>query len=120
MKQAHFAIAIAALTVATTAYGDLSPSYVQHGVMAHARELRACYEAVPRATPGTVTVAWEIDPTGTVHNAHIVKTTIANAAVGNCVVAQVDDWKFEAIGVHVTVTSYPFTFGSQPANAHAH
>jgi hypothetical protein len=92
----------------------LSPEQVRRVVMAHTGALRACYEAEAQRNPqlrGGVTVAWQIDPGGTVTTASLAGTTLSNARVEGCIVRQVKTWHFPASDAPTTVASYPFRFG---------
>lgn len=94
--------------------GGLSPEQVRRVVMAHTGALRACYESEAQRNPqlrGGVTVAWQIDNTGTVTSASLAGTTIGNPRVEGCVVRQVKTWHFPTSDAPTTVASYPFRFG---------
>jgi len=94
--------------------GGLSPEQVRRVVMAHTGALRACYESEAQRNPqlrGGVTVAWQIDASGTVSSASLAGTTIGNPRVEGCVVRQVKTWHFPTSDAPTTVASYPFRFG---------
>lgn len=94
--------------------GGLSPEQVRRVVMAHTGALRACYESEAQRNPqlrGGVTVAWQIDPGGTVTSASLAGSTLTNPRVEGCVVRQVKTWHFPSSDAPTTVAAYPFRFG---------
>jgi hypothetical protein len=99
---------------APTAHGGLSPEQVRRVVMAHTGALRACYETEASRNPnlhGGVTVAWKIQPDGSVLNPALAGTTMNNPRVEGCVVRQVRAWHFPTSDSATDVASYPFKFG---------
>jgi TonB family protein len=81
--------------------------------MAHKGALQACYEIEAQKDPtlkGGVTVAWSIDPSGSVTSANVASTTMHNARVEGCVLRQVRAWRFPASDGSSQAT-YPFSFG---------
>jgi hypothetical protein len=96
------------------ASGGLSSEQVRRVVMAHTGSLRACYESEAQRNPqlrGGVTVAWQIDATGTVTGASLAGTTLNNARVEGCIQRQVKAWHFPTSDAPTTVAGYPFRFG---------
>lgn len=97
------------------AHGGLSAEQIRRVVLAHTGALRACYEGEAQRNPnlrGGVTVAWQIDPSGTVSGSpSIASTTLNNARVEGCVTRQVKGWHFPASDSPSVVTAYPFRFG---------
>jgi hypothetical protein len=97
------------------AHGGLSAEQIRRVVLAHTGALRACYEGEAQRNPnlrGGVTVAWQIDPSGSVSGSpSIASTTLNNARVEGCVARQVKGWHFPASESPSTVTAYPFRFG---------
>lgn len=99
---------------APTAHGGLSPEQVRRVVVAHTGALRACYETEASRNPnlhGGVTVAWKIQPDGSVLNASLASTTMNNPRVEGCVLRQVKTWHFPTSDSATDVASYPFKFG---------
>jgi outer membrane biosynthesis protein TonB len=81
--------------------------------MAHKGALQACYEIEAQKDPtlkGGVTVAWSIDPSGSVTSANVASTTMHNARVEGCVLRQVRNWHFPSSDSPSQPT-YPFSFG---------
>jgi hypothetical protein len=81
--------------------------------MSHTGALRACYENEALRNPslaGGVTVAWQIEPPGTVSTASVLSTTLNNARVEGCVLRQVKLWKFPQSESPTRVDAYPFKF----------
>ncbi len=94
--------------------GGLSPEQVRRVVMAHTGALRACYESEAQRNPqlrGGVTIAWQIDPGGSVTGASLAGTTLGNPRVEGCILRQVKTWHFPTSDAPTTVASYPFRFG---------
>jgi len=97
-----------------SAHGGLSPEQVRRVVMAHTGALRACYETEASRNPnlhGGVTVAWKIQPDGSVLNPTLAGTTLSNPRVEGCVIRQVRAWHFPTSDSATDVASYPFKFG---------
>jgi hypothetical protein len=96
------------------AQGGLSAEQVRRVVMAHTGALRACYETEAQRNPslkGGVTVAWQIDASGSVTSASLAGTTLNNQRVEGCVTRQVKAWHFPVSDAPTTVAGYPFRFG---------
>jgi len=94
--------------------GGLTPEQVRRVVVVHEGALRACYESEAQRNPnlhGGVTVAWQIDSSGSVTSASLGGSTLNNARVEGCIVRQVKAWHFPASNAPTTVGSYPFRFG---------
>ncbi len=82
--------------------------------MAHEGALRACYESEAQRNPnlrGGVTVAWQIDASGSVSSASLSGSTLQNPRVEGCIVRQVKAWHFPSSNAPTSVASYPFRFG---------
>jgi hypothetical protein len=97
-----------------SASGGLSAEQVRRVVMSRVGALRACYEREAQKNPnlqGGVTVAWSIEPSGSVSGASIAGSTLGNGLVEGCVVRQVRAWKFPPADKPTTVGGYPFKFG---------
>jgi len=79
-------------------------------------ELRFCYERALAGRPdleGRIGVKFVISPSGAVQTAVIETSSLANAAMEQCVVAAVRRWTFPQPGDGgVVIVSYPFTFTS--------
>lgn len=94
--------------------GGLSQEQVRRVVMAHLGAVRACYESEAQRNPslkGGITVAWQIDPSGSVTSASIAGSTLSNPRVEGCVVRQVKGWRFPTSETPTTVAGFPFKFG---------
>lgn len=96
------------------ARGGLSQEQVRRVVLAHLGAVRACYEAEAQRNPslkGGVTVAWQIDPSGSVSSASVAGSTLGNPRVEGCVTRQVRGWRFPTSETPTTVAGFPFKFG---------
>ena len=105
-------VAVAAATPA--AKGGLSPEQVRRVVIKHAGALRACYESEAAKNPslkGGISVAWQIDPSGSVSGAQLKQSSLSNPRVEGCVLRQIKSWSFPATDSPTTVAEYPFRFG---------
>ena len=99
---------------ALSSAGGLSAEQIRRVVKAHEGALRACYESEAQRNPnlkGGVTVAWQIDATGTVTSASLSGSTLSNPRVEGCVIRQVKAWHFPTSDAPTNVGSYPFRFG---------
>jgi hypothetical protein len=94
-------------------HGGLSPEQIRRVVRAHTGALQACFEIEAQKDPtlkGGVTVAWSIDPSGSVTSANLASTTMHNARVEGCVLRQVRTWHFP-VSDGSSQATYPFVFG---------
>lgn len=99
---------------AAAARGGLSPEQVRRVVMAHIGAVRACYESEAQRNPGLkggVTVAWQIDPGGSVSSVSVAQSSLGNPRVEGCVTRQVKNWKFPTSDSATSVAGFPFRFG---------
>jgi hypothetical protein len=99
---------------ASAARGGLSPEQVRRVVMAHIGAVKACYESAAQVNPGLkggVTVAWQIDPGGSVTSASVAQSSLGNPRVEGCITRQVKNWKFPSSDSPTTVAGFPFKFG---------
>ncbi|HEY2515490.1 MAG TPA: AgmX/PglI C-terminal domain-containing protein [Polyangiaceae bacterium] len=93
--------------------GGLSGEQIQRVVRAHLGALRACYESEAQRNPnlkGGVTMAWQIQPDGSVASPQVASSTLNNPRVEGCVVRQVRGWHFPASETPTSVPSFPFSF----------
>jgi hypothetical protein len=85
-------------------------------VVAARPRARACYDTAEAAHPGIegdIVISFLIDPKGDVKSADVdpTRTTIADAAVGPCIVSVIKSLKFPASAKGFeTRSSYPFNF----------
>jgi hypothetical protein len=94
--------------------GGLSPEQVRRVVFARLGAVKACYEGEAQKNPnlkGGVTIAWQIDPSGSVTTASLAGTTLNNPRVEGCVLRQVKGWHFPSSDAPTTVAGFPFKFG---------
>jgi hypothetical protein len=94
--------------------GGLSSEQVRKVVMSHTGALRACYESVARTNlelRGGVTIAWQIDESGSVTSASVAQTTLNNPPVEGCILRQVRSWTFPPSIAPTTIAGFPFRFG---------
>jgi hypothetical protein len=94
--------------------GGLSPEQVRRVVMGRIGAVRACYEGEAQKNPGLkggVTIAWSIEPGGSVTSASLAGTTLNNPRVEGCVLRQVRTWRFPSSDAPTTVAGFPFKFG---------
>jgi hypothetical protein len=99
---------------AMAAMGGLTPEQVRRVVVVHEGALRACYESEAQRNPnlhGGVTVAWQIDASGSVNSASLGGSSLNNPRVEGCIVRQVKAWHFPTSDAPTTVGAYPFRFG---------
>jgi hypothetical protein len=105
---------VAILGQALASNGGLSDEQIRRVVKAHEGALRACYESEAQRNPnlrGGVTVAWQIDASGSVNGASLSGSTLGNPRVEGCVIRQVKAWHFPTSDKPTVVGSYPFRFG---------
>jgi hypothetical protein len=99
---------------AVSSGGGLTDEQIRRVVMAHQGALRACYEGEAQRNPnlkGGVTVAWQIDASGTVSTASLGGSSLNNPRVEGCVIRQVKTWHFPSSDRPSIVGAWPFRFG---------
>ncbi len=98
----------------TAGSGSLSSAKIQETVNRRSGALKGCYESELKkddSLQGKIKVQFTIEPSGRVGAVKVVENTI-NSVVGQCVVAQIQRWRFPAPeGGEVTIV-YPFVFSS--------
>lgn len=91
----------------------LGPGAISRVVMSRMGAFRACYESALARDPtmrGTVTVAWSIDPSGSVSAANVASSSLDNARVEGCLLRQVRRLKFPSADKPTGGVSWPFHF----------
>lgn len=113
----EFIVLLAAPLPTTGADGGaserLSKEEIYRVVRAHELRIKTCYEAQMKKAPslaGEIDVAWDIEKDGRVAQARVRRTTMNNAQVEGCIVAEVASWRFPAAGDRTTVGRFPFVF----------
>jgi TonB family protein len=92
----------------------LSPDQVGRVVRAHQGAVRACYEVEAQKDPslrGALVVSWTIDPSGAVTSVNVLRSTLNNARVEQCVPRLVRSWRFPASEGSTDVPAFPIRFG---------
>jgi TonB family protein len=105
------------LLVAMMIADGLAPEQIRNVVVAHAAELRRCYDAElahDSNLKGTITVGWRITPAGKVESATVKQSTMNNARVEQCVVRVVGTFQFAPAQSPTNIAAYPFKFGIAP------
>jgi TonB family protein len=98
----------------TETRGALSREQVRRVVQLRLNEVRSCYQDALQRRPdleGRVTVHFMVDPNGSVSSAS-VSSTVSDPAVGTCVGAAVQRWRFPQ-SEGATGVSYPFVMQAQ-------
>jgi TonB family protein len=98
----------------TTVIGGLDKDVIMKVIKRHQNEIKFCYEQELQKNPqlaGKVAVGWTIDPAGSVAEANVSETSIANANVESCILQRVRRWKFpEPQGGGVVSVNFPWLF----------
>lgn len=96
------------------AKGSLDKAIIRRIVNEHAAAIRGCYEAERAHTPalpGKVKVRWVINEDGSVREARVTESQLNNAAVHECLVAEIKRWVFpKPKGGGIVIVSYPLVF----------
>ena len=84
-------------------------------IHSHMREVRGCYEAsmLRQKVEGQVALAFTIAATGKVSRSSVAQSSVADAALGECLKRHLGSWQFPKPkgGVTVNIT-YPFIFNT--------
>ncbi|MCP4676456.1 MAG: TonB family protein [Deltaproteobacteria bacterium] len=97
---------------ATIVKGSLSGEVIRRIVRRHINEVKFCYERELSKHPeltGRVVVKFVISETGAVQAAAVLKTTINNPAVENCIIQAIKRWAFPTPAGGVVVVTMPFS-----------
>jgi TonB family protein len=101
--------------------GALDRDIIRRIVRAHINEIRYCYNQGLARDPnldGTVTVDFQILGDGKVGDGKVGKSTMPDAAVGECMVLAVKRWSFpKPVNEGTVEVSYPFELSSDGARA---
>ncbi len=93
--------------------GTLSRADIEKTVTRRAGALKSCYESELKkdnTLKGKIEVQFTIQPSGRVSTARVTANTMNSTAVGSCIVAQIQRWRFpQPSGGDVTI-KYPFVF----------
>jgi len=93
--------------------GSLSRADIEKTVTRRAGALKSCYESELKkdnTLKGKIEVQFTIQPSGRVSAARVTTNTMSSPAVGACIVAQIQRWRFpQPSGGDVTI-KYPFVF----------
>jgi TonB family protein len=96
------------------ARGDLNKEIIRRVIRHHINEVKSCYEQELTQTPeigGRVRVQFTIGASGHVIASSLLKSSVGNARLDNCVVQLVRHWEFpKPCGGRTIVASYPFVF----------
>jgi pSer/pThr/pTyr-binding forkhead associated (FHA) protein len=94
--------------------GALDRSLIDQVIKAKMAQIRYCYQRELQKDPslgGKIVIGFTIAKDGTVSKADVKSTTIASAAVGQCVVERFYKMQFpEPKGGGIVIVSYPFIF----------
>ncbi|MEK6607770.1 MAG: AgmX/PglI C-terminal domain-containing protein, partial [Myxococcota bacterium] len=95
--------------------GSLTQAQIEAVVRAHLAGIKYCYEKELVGAPkleGTVTIKWWIDGEGEVFKALVDSSTANNPGLEECVVRQINRWRFPKPGGGTVIVRYPFSFKS--------
>jgi hypothetical protein len=93
--------------------GRLTQPRIRQFVASHQADLTVCYASEARIDPtlqGAVDVSWEILPEGSVSAPMLVRSTLDNAQIEECVLRTVRGWRFPASESQTSVIGYAFRF----------
>ena len=88
----------------------LPAAEVQRVVLAQEDGIRACYEG-KTDKDGIVTMAWHIETSGRVSEAHVASTTLNDPNVEGCVTRLVESWRFPLSDAITFVERFPIRTG---------
>ena len=96
--------------------GSMSKAVISRVVRMFWFQIKFCYERQLRKNPrlsGKVVVRWIIGLDGRVQTANVIRTTLKNELVENCIVRRVVRWKFPRPRGGLLIVTFPFYFRSQ-------
>ena len=92
----------------------LTAEQIRQVVVAHQGSLRHCYETRVATNPalrGGIRLSWNIAPSGLVTDAAVVRETLGDPELSDCVVRLVRTWRFPSAAAPTSVGAFPFKFG---------
>lgn len=93
---------------------ELGREEIRAVVRAHFKQISACYEEAIDARPGAmgrVMAEWDINPDGSVANAHLSDVDSSLEAIRPCLVREISSWKFApSTSPDVSSVKYPLIF----------
>lgn len=98
---------------APTAMGALSTDAIRRVVLRNSGQVQHCYEVFLAGHPGVagrMTLRFVVGLTGQVVTVQIANSTLADAALGQCVQAAIRRWMFPAPATGTVTIQYPFVF----------
>jgi TonB family protein len=98
----------------TTVVGGLDKDVIAKIIRRHHNEIKYCYEQElqkDRNLAGKVAVQFVIDPAGSVSDASVNETTLANTVTESCMISRIRRWKFpEPKGGGIVTVTFPWIF----------
>ena len=90
---------------------------IRRVILSNKKVIRNCYERALRRSPnlyGKLVIQWDIEERGKVTNAKVVKGTIKNKMLMQCLIKRLRSWIFpEPPPDQIGRVTYPFIFTSQ-------
>ena len=96
---------------ATSEPQGLSPQQVEEVVQAKMKVLEGC-AVIASATSGSLTIAFQVAPSGTVDDVHVLDSSVDNAALESCLIRTFQRMKFPQAKV-ATRSEFPFRLRSK-------
>lgn len=90
-------------------YQGLTQDEVNRAISSQRKALTACLEG--SVSKGTLTLRWDVDPTGVVTSISPVSSTLTDPKAETCIIQHVKTTRFPARKAPTSVTSYPFKLG---------
>jgi hypothetical protein len=112
-KTALTSVSVASENLVNEVPGRLTREHVRRVVLAHDRDVRACYAVEASTNPtlqGGLDVSWEILPDGSVSAPMLSRSTLDNPRLEECVLNRVRGWRFPPSDSQTTVASFSFRF----------
>jgi len=92
--------------------GGLDRAVIQATIAKYLSQVRACYEQGLAQQPGingTVTMNFEVGPSGNLNFSRVAKSTMGHAGVEGCIAQRMMSWKFpKPLGGVAVKVNYPF------------
>lgn len=92
--------------------GGLDRNVIQATIAKYLNQVRACYEAGLRRSPGIagqVSMNFEIAASGALNFARVAKTSLGDSQVEQCISSKMMGWQFpKPVGAVVVKVNYPF------------
>ncbi|MEE8409783.1 MAG: AgmX/PglI C-terminal domain-containing protein, partial [Myxococcota bacterium] len=92
---------------------SISQAQIRKVIVAHTREVKACYEMATKKKPGLsgrISIRWFITGRGVAIQIKVESSTVGSSDLEQCLVSRIKKWKFATHGGRAVRITFPFVF----------